>query len=325
MSLPTPAVGRGRLRPLLGVQGPPSAGRAISLILAGVTLFSISDVAAKQLSQSLPSLEITWLRYLTLSAVAVLLAAQGGPAIFRAEQPGLQLLRGLALLGSAAFFLLGLGRLGVAEATAIAFVTPALITALSIPLLGEVVGLRRWLSVLIGLIGVLIVARPGGEAFQPAALFALASALCGALAVIVTRRMGGRARARTTLVWSALTGLILLSLTAPAWFVLPTQGELALALGMGLAYAAAQLMMILAYRQAEVSLLAPFTYAQLLTSTLLGYLVFATVPDGATLLGVAIIVVSGGYTLYREQRRRREISAARLLETQGTSAVAIQR
>jgi drug/metabolite transporter (DMT)-like permease len=302
------------MRPLLGLVAAPSTGKAIGFIVAGVTLFSISDVAAKQLSERLPSLEITWLRYLTLSVVAVVFAARGGGEVLRAAQPGLQILRGLALLGSASFFLLGLGSLGVAEATAIAFVTPALITALSIPLLGEVVGWRRWLSVLTGLAGVIIVVRPGGEAFQPAALFSLASAFCGALAMIATRRLGPRTRARTTLLWSAFTGFVLLSLSAPAWFQQPTGPELVLALGMGVAYAFGQLLMILAYRQAEASLLAPFTYAQLLTSTLLPYLVFATAPDGATLVGVGIILGSGAYTLYREQRLRRGFAAAKVAQ-----------
>jgi drug/metabolite transporter (DMT)-like permease len=237
--------------------------------------------------------------------VAVALAGQGGRGAFRAAQPGLQLLRGLALLGSASFFLLGLGRLGVPEATAIAFVTPALITALSIPLLGECVGARRWAAVLLGLLGVLIVVRPGGTAFRPAALFSLASAVCGALAMIATRRLGPRTRARTTLVWSALAGLVLLSLTAPAWFEVPTARETAIAAAMGVAYAAGQLLMILAYRQAEASLVAPFTYVQLLSSTALAYAVFGQAPDGVTLAGMGVILASGAYTLWREQQVRR--------------------
>lgn len=130
--------------------------------------------------------------------------------------------------------------------------------------------------------------------------------------MIATRRLGARTRARTTLLWSAVTGFLLLSLSAPAWFEPPTARELAFALGMGIAYAFGQLLTILAYREAEASLLAPFTYAQLLTSTGLAYLVFATVPDGATLAGVAVILVSGAYTLVREQHRRREAAAARL-------------
>lgn len=297
------------MRPLLGRVGSSSPGAAIGFILAGVTLFSLSDIGAKRLSETLPSLEITWLRYVMLSIVAVAFAVGGGREVFRAAQPGLQLLRGVALLGSATFFLLGLSRLGVAEATAIAFVTPALITALSIPLLGEKVGWRRWSAVLLGLLGVLIVVRPGGDAFQAAALFSLASAACGAFAMIATRRLGPRTRARTTLLWSALTGLSLLTLTAPAWFEPPRPLELALALGMGIAYALGQLLMILAYRQAEASLLAPFTYVQLLTSTALAYVVFARIPDAATLTGIAVILASGAYTLVRERRVRRRVAA----------------
>ncbi|WP_296600021.1 DMT family transporter [Phenylobacterium sp.] len=282
----------------------------MALVLGGVTLFSISDIAAKRLSADLPSLEITWLRYVMLSAVAVAFALRGGWTVFRAHQPRLQLVRGLALLGSASFFLLGLSRLGVAEATAISFVTPALITALSVPLLGETVGVRRWAAVLLGLLGVLVVVRPGGETFHPAAMFSLASAACGALAMVATRRLGPKTRARTTLLWSALTGLALLSLTAPAWFEPPTPRQVMLAAAMGVAYALGQLSMILAYRQAEASLLAPLTYAQLVTSTGLSWVVFAAVPDGVTLGGIAIILASSAYTLHREQVRRRALAAA---------------
>lgn len=292
-------------RPLLGLQAPASPGTAIGLILVGVMMFSVSDVAAKQLARSLPSLEITWLRYAILAIVAIAFAARGGRDVVRAAQPWLQIARGLALLGSGAFFLLGLGRLGVAEATAIAFVTPAFITALSIPLLGEVVGWRRWASVGFGLLGVVLVVRPGGRAFEMAALFSLASALCGALAVIATRKLGARTRARTTLLWSAMSGLVLLTASAPFWFETPSWRELGFAAAMGCAYALAQLCMILAYRQAEASLLAPFTYAQLLSSTALAYLAFGVSPDAVGLLGVAVIVASGAYALHREQRVRR--------------------
>src|SRR4051812_3676199 len=102
-------------RPLLGVEGSSSPARAMALIVGGVSLFSISDIAAKRLSADLPSMEVTWLRYAFLSGVAIAFALRGGPGVFASRQPGLQLFRGLALLGSASFFLLGLGRLGVAE------------------------------------------------------------------------------------------------------------------------------------------------------------------------------------------------------------------
>jgi drug/metabolite transporter (DMT)-like permease len=265
----------------------------------------VSDVLAKQLSQTLPSPEITWLRYLMLSIVAVVLAAPRGGALLRPKQPGLQVLRGVASLGSAVFFLLSLRRMGVAEATAISFVAPALITCLSIPLLGERVRWRRWAATLMGLAGVLIVVRPGGGVFGPVALMPLASAVCGALAVVITRKMGPGARARTTLLWSAMVGLCLLTLSAGLWFEPPTPHELWIGLGMGLTYALGQLMMILAYRQGEASLLAPFTYAQILSSGLLGFVVLGAVPGAMTLAGMAVILLSGVYTLHRERVARR--------------------
>jgi drug/metabolite transporter (DMT)-like permease len=284
-----------RVRSLLDRDRPPSNGLAIGLILLGVTLFSVSDVLAKQLSRGLPSVEVTWLRYLALSLVAVVIAAPRGWSVLRPDRPDLQILRGLA----------SLGRLGVAEATAVSFVAPALITCLSIPLLGERVRWRRWLATLVGFLGVLVVVHPGGSAFGVAALWPLASAICGALAVIATRKMGPAARARTTLLWSAIVGLGVLTATARFWFEPPSGRELVLGLGMGVAYAAGQLMIIVAYRQGEASLLAPFTYAQLLTSGVLAYLVLGAVPDRTTLVGMTIILLSGAYTLHRERVVRR--------------------
>lgn len=275
-------------------------GWPIPLVIAAVTLFSISDVLAKSLSQELPTLEITWLRYLTFSGVAVVLSLRRGPSAFRAGRPGLQVLRGVTLLGSATLFILGLSRLGVAEATAVSFVTPAFITALSIPLLGEAVHVRRWTAVLVGLAGVLIVLRPGGEAFQPAALFPLGSALCGAVMVIITRKIGPQEGVETTLVWSALIGLILLSASSPLWWEPIPAARLAAAAALGVCYAAGQYLLVVAYTRAQASMLAPFTYAQLLSATLLGYLVFGRVPDAMTLAGMGVILLSGAYTLYRE-------------------------
>jgi drug/metabolite transporter (DMT)-like permease len=300
-----PSTTKPALRPLFARPDATSASAGIVLVLAGVTLFSVSDVLAKQLSRTLPSPEITWLRYLMLSIVAAVIAAPRGMSLLKPSRPGLQVLRGLASLGSAAFFLLSLGRMGVAEATAISFVAPALITCLSIPLLGERVGWRRWAATLVGLAGVLIVVRPGGGVFGPAALMPLASAICGALAVIITRKMGSGARARTTLLWSALIGLLMLTLSAGAWFEPPTSHELWLGLAMGLTYAVGQLLMILAYRQGEASFLAPFTYAQILSSGLLGFVVLGAVPGATTLAGMLVILMSGAYTLHRERMVRR--------------------
>ena len=274
--------------------------------VGAVVLFSVSDAMAKVLRVSLPAEEVAWLRYMTFAAFAAVLAARNGLPALRSRRPGLQVLRGVTLVGSAAFFIAGLGRLPLAEAAAISFISPAFITALSIPFLGEVVGIRRWAAVLAGLLGVLIVIRPGGGALQAAALFPLASAACWAVTIIVTRRMGTLDRSETTLLWSAWTGLLLLTALVPFGFIVPSAGQVALGVGIGLAASTGQYVLILAYRRAAASLLAPFSYVQLLSSTLLGALVFGAVPDGMTLLGASVIIASGLYTIHRERVRARE-------------------
>lgn len=283
---------------------------AILLVLCAVVLFSLSDVLAKLLRQSLPAVEIAWLRYIVFVAFGTFLAGRNRFAGLRPRRPVLQGLRGLGLVGSAVLFISGLGYLPVAEATAINFISPAFITALSIPFLGEVVGLRRWAAVLAGLGGVLIVIRPGAGALQAAAAFPLLSALCWAATIIITRRMGATDRTQTTLFWSALTGLAALTALVPFGFVLPTPGQAGIALALGGCASVGQYLVIIAYRLVPASTLAPFSYAQILSSTGLGYLVFGAVPDRATLVGAAIVIASGLYTAHRERVRVIERRAA---------------
>lgn len=285
---------------------PPPVLPAILLVLCAVVLFSASDVMAKVLRQTLPAAEIAWLRYIVFTLFAAALLARRRFAGLRARRPVLQVLRGLGLVGSAVLFITGLGRLPVAEATAISFVSPAFITALSIPFLGEVVGIRRWLAVGAGLLGVLIVIRPDPAAMQAGAAFPLVSALCWAATIIITRRMGAGDRAETTVFWSAATGLLVLTALVPFDFAVPGPGQLGIALALGLCASVGQYLVILAYRRVAASVLAPFSYAQLLSSTVLGVLVFGAVPDGATLVGAAIVIASGLYTAHRERVRARE-------------------
>jgi len=279
---------------------------AILLVIAAVVLFSLSDVLAKLLRESLPAVEIAWLRYVTFAGLAAVLAARGRFAGLWPRRPGLQILRGLAVLGSAVLFITGLGYLPVAEATAINFVSPAFITALSIPFLGEAVGVRRWAAVLVGLLGVVIVIRPGAGAVQPAAAFPLLTALCWAVAIIATRRMGTSERAETTLLWTALIGLAVLTAWVPFDFVPPGARQIGIGLVLGVCASVGQYLVILAYGRAQASMLAPFSYVQLLSSTAIAYSVFGTIPDRVTLLGAAVIVLSGLYTAHRERIQARK-------------------
>lgn len=265
--------------------------RGILLIVAATICFSTSDTMAKVLSAHLPAAEIAWIRYVVFVGLAAGLVRRSRAGM-RMRNPWLQVVRGLGLVGSAVFFMLSLRSLPLAEAATISFVSPVLITILSVPLLGEVVGLRRWAAVAVGLLGVLVVVRPGTAAFQPAALFGLASSLAWAVAVIITRKMSG-ANAAAMLLWSALTGLAVLTLMLPFVFVRPTLWELGFGMLLGVVASTGQYLMVYAYRYAGASMLAPFSYAQLIWAVIAGYVVFHALPDGWTLAGGAIIAASG--------------------------------
>jgi drug/metabolite transporter (DMT)-like permease len=221
----------------------------------------------------------------------------------------LQIIRALAVAGSSVLFILGLGHLQVAEATAINFISPIFITALSIPLLGEKVGIRRWAAAAVGFLGVMLVVQPGSSAFQMAALLPIGAALSWAMAAIATRLMSSE-RPETTLAWSAVVGLIALTAFVPFHWRTPTAGEIGLAVLMGGFSTMGHWLIILAYRKAAVSTIAPFSYVQLLFAGLLGFGVFGTVPGAMTLVGGGVIAASGLYTAHRERIRAREARRA---------------
>jgi drug/metabolite transporter (DMT)-like permease len=221
----------------------------------------------------------------------------------------LQIIRALAVAGSSVLFILGLGHLQVAEATAINFISPIFITALSIPLLGETVGIRRWAAAAVGFLGVMLVVQPGGSAFQMAALLPIGAAFAWAVAAIATRLMSSE-RPETTLAWSAVIGLIALTAFVPFHWRTPTAGEISLAVLMGSFSTVGHWLIILAYRKAAASTIAPFSYGQLLFAGLLGFGVFGTVPGAMTLVGGAVIAASGLYTAHRERIRAREARLA---------------
>jgi len=281
--------------------------RGIVMILAATTIFSIADTIAKFLTAELAAVQINWTRYLvsTCMALAISLRSPGHP--IRAVHPKTQLVRGLCVTCSSLLFVLAISVIPLAEAASIGFVAPLVVTILSIPLLGEVVGIRRWAAVAAGLLGVLIVLRPGSGAFQVQALFALAGACTWSLALVLTRKMAGTMeRGATTMLWSSLVGFAILSLLLPFHFRVPGLGTLALLLAMSLLGSAGQWLVIMAHRHAPASTLAPIFYIQLLWTTLGGYLVFAAVPDGWTILGAGIIIASGLYTAHRERVRAKE-------------------
>jgi drug/metabolite transporter (DMT)-like permease len=279
--------------------------KAIVLAVSATVLFGSSDTISKYLSGSLPIVEFIWIRYVLFLLMAMVLAGRHPLRSIRPRNPGLQVVRGLCVAGSSVLFVYGVRQMTMAQATTISFLSPLLITILSIPLLGEVVGPRRWAAVGAGMIGMLVVVRPGMGGFQPAALFGVASSFCWALALIITRRISSSDTPRTTVLWSAAIGTAVLTLMLPLEAIWPTAWQLGWSLILGVLASGGQWMVILAHRLAPASLLAPFFYSQLLWVTVLGFLVFHNLPDQWTVTGAGIIIASGLYTAHRERVRAR--------------------
>jgi drug/metabolite transporter (DMT)-like permease len=284
--------------------------RGIALILASTVFLGTSDVTAKYLSATLPSTEIAWIRFLVFALIMLPAMLPGSPLYaLRTERKGLHLMRGVALLASSLLFISGLRFLPIAEASATGFVSPLFVTALSIVFLNEKVGVRRWLATAVGLFGVLIILRPGTGAFHPAAFFPIVSALAWAGTLIMTRMMSGREHAMTTMAWSSIAGVGVLSALVPFAWVAPSWHDILFGIFIGVASTAGQWIVVLAFRYADASVLAPFSYTQLLWVSILGFLIFGEVPDIWTVLGAAFIVGSGLYTAHRERVRRSQLLA----------------
>ena len=285
--------------------------KGIALILASTVFLGTSDATAKYLSATLPSIEIAWIRFLVFALIMVPSMLPGSPLYaLQTKSLGLQLMRGAALLGSSLFFISGLRFLPIAEASATGFVSPLFVTALSIIFLGEKVGLRRWIATAVGLIGVLIILRPGSGAFHAAAFFPLVSALAWACTLIMTRMMSSKELAITTMTYSSIAGVCILSALVPAVWVTPSWHDILFGILIGVASTAGQWIVVLAYRYADASVLAPFSYTQLVWVTCLGIPIFGEVPDAWTVIGAAFIVLSGLYIAHRERVRRSQLLTA---------------
>ncbi len=272
-------------------------------MLAATVLFSLSDAMAKYATQRVPAVELAAIRYGVFVAMALAPALGRRGMSLRSRRPWLQVLRGIGVAGSAIAFILALGLLPIAEATAINFITPLLITLLAIPVLGEVVRPQGWAAVLVGFLGMLVVVRPGVHGVHAAALLVLLSSLCWCIAMLVTRRLVGVDSSGTTLVWTAVTGLLMMLAALPA-FLAPLSLRLAgLCIAVGVVASSAQWLAVLAYRHARATVLAPLSYAQLIWSSLLGLLMFGAVPDRWTLVGAVIIAASGLYIVHLERVR----------------------
>lgn len=283
---------------------PGAARRGILWMLLTTLLFVSMDSLAKQLSQSYPVPQVVWARYVFHVLLLALYLRGRVPGMMRTGRLGLQLLRSVFLLGATGMFFTALSFIPLAEASAIMFVAPILVTALSLPLLDEHVGPRRWASVVVGFGGALIIIRPGGEAMDPAALFALGAAGSYAFYQITTRQLAHSDRPLTTLAYSALIGALASSVAVPFFWVAPDPAGWLAMVGLGLFGGIGHFALIKAFESAPAATVTPFGYAALLWATLFGFVIFGDLPDLWTVVGAAIIAASGLYIFHRERAAR---------------------
>jgi drug/metabolite transporter (DMT)-like permease len=286
---------------------PPAPGvravRGIYFMLLAVFLFSLMDALIKWTAATYPIGQIIFFRnFVAFVPVFLVLHQAGGPALLRTRQLGGHVLRGLAGILSMVCIFTAFALLPLAEAVALSLSGPIFMTALSVPLLGERVGRRRWTAVIVGFAGVLLMTRPGIGVFQPASLLAVGGALFYALAMISIRRLSTTDPAATIVFYFTLFATVAGAVSLPFRWVTPDAVGLAFLVGIGLLGGIAQLALTQAFRLAPVALVAPFDYGALVFAVIFGYAVWRDVPDAFVVIGALIVVASGLYILHRETK-----------------------
>lgn len=299
----------------------------ILLALGGSLTLSINDVAIKFLSGDYPLHEVILVRATIGLVFLTLLIRLSGQSfsLFRTRRWKDHLIRVSIVMVSNVTYFLGLAALPLADAVAVAYVSPLIVTLLSVVLLGETVGPRRWAAVAVGMIGVLIMLRPGSGVIQPAAILVLISAFCYASSHMMTRRMRDTESAITLsfyvqigfVIVSSSMGLVAgdgkfsgssdpsVAFLLRPWIV-PAVSDIPAFIATGVAVAIGGLMVSQAYRLCEAGLIAPFEYVGMPMAIFWGVMIFGSWPDTTAWIGIALICGAGLYTLWRETIRRQE-------------------
>jgi drug/metabolite transporter (DMT)-like permease len=276
----------------------------IGLALVSFLLFTCIDSSAKWLGQSgLPTQQVVFIRYgVHLFLMLAVFLPREKTALVRTRRPGLEVVRALCLMASTVLNFFALKFLPLTTTASIAFTMPIIICLLSIPLLGERVGWRRWTAIVVGLVGVLVIIRPGTDSFHPAAILSLLAAGCGAGYSLLTRKLAGIDSTWTLNFYAAGVATTCLLPFAMGDWVWPPDGPSWIAFGLiGLAGFSGHLLTTEAHRFAPASVLAPFAYTQIVWMTLSSWLIFGQPPDGAIYIGAPIVIASGLYIWLRER------------------------
>lgn len=302
--------------------GPNVTGALFGLL--GFAVFATHDIAVKVLGVAYSPIQILFFGVLFgFPLVALMLIRDAAPGHLRPLHPWWVALRTLSAIitGGSAFY--AFSTLPLAQVYAIIFAAPLFITILSIPILGEQVRLRRWMAVIAGLVGVLVVLRPGTSSLSPAHLAALAAAFGSALSSLISRKIGQEERSAVLLLYPMLGNFVVMGVLLPFVYVPMPLGDLALNGGLAILGFVAAALMIEAYRRGEAVIVAPMQYSQIIWAAIFGTLLFGETLDRPTLLGAGIIIASGLYIVVREGRAsasaNRPVSRTRTRFDPGTS------
>ncbi len=302
-----------------------SSIRGVGFLVLGLLIFSLQDIAVKWMGGDYPVLEIVTFRSLVAMPLTLLFfRAEGGRGLPTTRRHRLEYVRGVFFFLSYTTHFMGLAALPLAEIAAIKFSGPLMITLLSVVILGEKVGPRRWLALLVGFMGVLMIVRPGSATFNMGSVFILISVLFYALATMLTRKLQTSDSSATMAYYSSLVYLAATFFLAPlliavgdkpeahpsiaflfhAWTV-PALLDVLVMSGLGLVWAGGMYCLARAYSLALASVVAPFEYVALPINIMWGFVLWHEVPTWATLAGALLTLASGLFVLYREQQERR--------------------
>jgi S-adenosylmethionine uptake transporter len=280
---------------------PTSSLKGIALALLAFAVYATHDAAIKRLGETYSPFQIVFFVVLMGFPVVTLMLLRSDTAdTLRPRVPVWSALRtvGVVITGFSAFYAFSV--LPLAETYAILFTTPLLITVLSVPLLGEIVRRHRWVAVFVGLVGVLVVLRPGSSDLGLGHIAALISAICGAFVAVIMRKIGGIERREVLLLHPLLANFVVMLCALPFVYIPMSLEDLGLVLLISVLSVAAMSLMIRAYTLADAALVAPMQYSQIIWATLFGWLFFDETSDMMTFLGAGIIILSGAYVVVRE-------------------------
>ncbi len=293
----------------MSIEGPI---RGVGLYCLALVLFVGMGTLAKTLAAIYPVEQVIWARYFFHVLLIFLMFPRRIGSLFKTQRLGLQITRSVVVFAATAFGFTSLSIMPMAEVSAIGYVAPLMVTIMSFLILKEKVGPRRLLAVGIGFVGVIAILRPDQANFSLWSLLPLAMATCYATFMVMTRLIRGAAPPINSLFYTAIVGAVVATIPLPFIWQNPEPLHWLMFAGMGVIGGTGHFLMIKAFEQTEASMIAPFVYTELLWSIAAGAIFFSELPGIGMLIGAAVIMGSGLFILYREQRAAAEAKAAAL-------------